>query len=210
MDFMAPPAVVQALREKINHGIFGYSDVDAPYIRSVIQWYGERFGWTIEKDWIVPAPGVVFSMCAAIRAFTSPGDPVIIQQPVYHPFMSSVTENGRKPIVNELVFDNGSYSIDFWDLESKIIQNNAKLFLFCSPHNPVGRVWSEAELLRVGDICKRHGVTVVSDEIHSDFVYGGAVHNVLAGLGGLADMTVTLTAPTKTFNFPGLHISIPS
>ncbi len=208
MDFMTAAPIIRALQKRCRHGIFGYSEIDDSYVKAIRHWYKKRYNWKIERDWLVPTPGVVFSICAAIRAFTAPGDPVIIQQPVYHPFMSAVTDNGRDLITSQLIIEDGQYTIDYWDFESQIIRNNIKLFLLCSPHNPVGRVWTRQELLRMGDICKRQGVTVISDEIHSDFVYSGHQHTVFADIdASIADITVTLTAPTKTFNIPGLQVA---
>lgn len=208
MDFKTPPEVIEALVTKSRHGIFGYSDVGDDYFNVLQSWFSRYFKWTIEQPWLVKTPGIVFAICTAIRALTSKGDAVLIQQPVYYPFSESVLVNDRKLVVNELIFDQGSYSIDWQDFESKIIQNQVKLFILCSPHNPVGRVWTEAELLRVGDICLQHGVTVISDEIHADFVFPGHRHLVFANLKPeFAEITITCTAPTKTFNLAGLQVS---
>jgi cystathionine beta-lyase len=150
----------------------------------------------------------VYAICAAIRALTGRGEAVLIQQPVYYPFAESVTVNGRKLVVNELLYQNGRYTIDYADFEEKIRENRVRLFILCSPHNPVGRVWSAEELTRLGEICLRHGVLIVSDEIHADFVYPGQSHSVLAALEpALSACTVTCTAPTKTFNLAGIQIS---
>ncbi len=208
MDFQAPPEVLHALAEKSRHGIFGYSDAaDDGYFNVLSGWYKERFDWQLSPQWLVKTPGVVFAICTAIRALTHLGDAVLIQPPVYYPFSESVLENGRQLVLNELVYDGGKYTLDLTDFENKIIENNVKLFILCSPHNPVGRVWSREELTAMGDICVRHGVTVVADEIHADFVFSGR-HQVFANLcAAFSEVTITCTAPSKTFNLAGLQIS---
>ena len=209
MDFPSPPEVLDALAEKCRHGILGYSDAaDEGYFGALAKWYSERFGWLISPEWLVKAPGVVFAICAAIRALTEEGDAVLIQQPVYYPFSESVHANGRRLVVSELVYSDGKYSVDLKDFEDKIKREKVKLFILCSPHNPVGRVWRIDELSAMGEICLRYGVKVVSDEIHADFVYPGNRHQVFAAISPeLAEITVTCTAPTKTFNLAGLQIS---
>lgn len=209
MDFKSPPEVLQALSQRIDHGIFGYSDsIDESYFNALYGWNRGRFDWNIRPEWIVKVPGVVFAICTAIRALTKPGDAVLIQQPVYHPFESSVKDNNRRLVVNELIYRDGRYRMDLDEFERQIVEENVRLFILCSPHNPVGRVWTGEELTAAGDICARHGVFVISDEIHQDFVYPGYRHLVFAGLKPeYADITVTCTAPSKTFNIPGLQIS---
>lgn len=209
MDFQAPPAVLEALSQRVEHGIFGYSDATAEgYFNALSSWYRERFDWQIRPEWLVKTPGVVFAICTAIRALTKPGDGVLIQQPVYHPFESSIRTNNRRLVVNRLVYKDGRYQMDLKEFERQIRDEQVKLFILCSPHNPVGRVWTREELTGLGDICLRHGVYVVSDEIHADFVYPGYRHLVFAGLKPeYADLTVTCTAPSKTFNLPGLQVS---
>lgn len=209
MDFQAPPEVLEALVEKSRHGIFGYSDaVSDDYFNALADWYAGRFNWRLSPKWLVKAPGVVFAICTAIRALTNEGDAVLIQQPVYYPFAGSVTANRRRLVVNELVYHDGKYSIDLDDFERKVVRDQVKLFILCSPHNPVGRVWTRDELAAMGDICVKHGVKVVSDEIHADFVYPGYRHQVFAAIKPeYSDITVTCTAPSKTFNLPGLQIS---
>jgi len=208
MDFRTPPCVIDALVDKSRHGIFGYSESREDYFEVLKSWFHRRFGWDIRPEWLIKAPGVVFAICMAIRALTSEGDAVLIQQPVYYPFASSVTHNNRELVVSELVYENGRYHIDFEDFERKIVERSVKMFILCSPHNPVGRVWTKEELTRMGDICVKYGVIVVADEIHADFVYPGYSHTVFANLKPeFADITVTCTAPTKTFNLAGLQIS---
>jgi len=208
MDFRTPPCVIDALVEKSRHGIFGYSDTKNDYFDVLKNWFSAQFNWNIKPEWLVKTPGVVFAICAAIRALTDEGDAVLIQQPVYYPFSESVIANRRKLVINQLFYSQGKYSIDFEDFEDKIIKNNVKLFILCSPHNPVGRVWTREELTMLGEICLKHGVTVVSDEIHADFTYPGHTHLVFADVKPeFSDITITCTAPTKTFNLAGLQIS---
>ncbi|HOQ07483.1 MAG TPA: MalY/PatB family protein [Clostridiales bacterium] len=209
MDFPAPPEVLDALVEKSRHGIFGYSDaIGDDYFNALADWYAGRFNWHLSPQWLVKTPGVVFAICTAIRALTNEGDAVLIQEPVYYPFAGSVRANDRKLVVNELVYRDGRYYIDFEDFENKIAKNRVKLFILCSPHNPVGRVWTQEELAAMGEICLKYGVKVVADEIHADFVYPGYRHHVFETVRPeFADITVTCTAPTKTFNLAGLQIS---
>jgi cystathionine beta-lyase len=208
MDFPTSAAITDRLKAVVEHGIFGYSEAKDDYYAAVSGWYRERFGWETERKWIVKTPGVVFALAAAVRAYTEEGDAVLIQQPVYYPFSSVVKDNNRKLIENDLKLTDGHYEIDFEDFEKKIIEHKIRLFLLCSPHNPVGRVWKEWELRKIGEICLKHGVTVVCDEIHSDFTFPGHQHLVFASLSEeLAQITVTCTAPSKTFNIAGLQVS---
>ena len=208
MDFLSPPCVAEALAERVKHGIFGYSEPGADYYETVHNWFVKRFGWHTEREWILVTPGVVNAIYIAVRALSSPGDGVTIMQPVYSPFKSAVVNNRRTLFVNELVRDGGHYIIDFEDFENKIKQS--KLFILCSPHNPVGRVWTQDELCRIGEICLKHGVIVISDEIHQDFIYPGHKHRIFSGVNeNFANMTITCTAPSKTFNLAGLpHANI--
>ncbi|MDR0917165.1 MAG: pyridoxal phosphate-dependent aminotransferase [Oscillospiraceae bacterium] len=208
MDFQTPPCVVDALTREVQHGIFGYSDTNDAYFTSVAGWFARRFNWAVEPQWLVKTPGIVTALHIAVRGLTNRGDAVIIQTPVYYPFTEAVESTGRRLVVNPLVETDGYYTIDFADFERKIADNAVKMFILCSPHNPVGRVWTRAELEKLGEICLRHGVIVVSDEIHEDFVYAGHTHTVFASLSPeLRDITVTCTAPSKTFNLAGLMIS---
>jgi cystathionine beta-lyase len=208
MDFPAPPCVTEALVSRAGHGIFGYSEPDAPYFSALRGWFGKRFEWDTEREWLTVTQGVVLALYVAVRALTKPGDGIVVQQPVYYPFSSAVRQAGRQLLVNELVYNGATYGIVFEAFENKIKQ--AKLFILCNPHNPVGRVWTQDELVRMGEICLRHGVTVVADEIHQDFVFPGRRHLVFAALDGrFPDITVTCTAPSKTFNLAGLlHANI--
>ncbi len=208
MDFQAPKEVLHALEEKSRHGIFGYSDTNDDYFAALHGWFSRRLGWQVQPDWLLKSPGVVYALSTAVRALTLPGDAILIQQPVYYPFSTVVQSNGRKLIVNELQYSNGKYSIDFDDFERKIQENGVRMFLLCSPHNPVGRVWTAEELTQMGDICMRHNVIVVADEIHADFIHSGHKHHVFMNLRPeFAQQTVTCTAPSKTFNLAGLQIS---
>lgn len=208
MDFPVAQEIKDALIERCNHGIFGYSEVKTPYYEVIAKWYQEKFNWTTKKQWLVKTPGVVAAIANAIRAFTNIGDAVLIQKPVYYPFFLTIEDNQRKVVNNSLVYKNGRYEMDFVDFEEKIISHKVKLFVLCSPHNPVGRVWNKEELVKIGDICLKHKVIVVADEIHADFVYHGHQHQVFANLKtDYQEITVTCTAPSKTFNIAGLQVS---
>ena len=208
MDFQTAPEILERLQQAVSHGIFGYTEGKEDYFRALQRWYGEHFGWQVERSWLVKTPGVVFALAMAIRAFTKEGDAVLLQQPVYYLFSEMIRDNNRVLVNSPLKLVEGHYEIDFEDLEEKIQANDVKMLLLCSPHNPVGRVWKEWELRKLGEICLRHGVLVVSDEIHGDFTYEGHVHHVFANLAPeFADITVTCTAPSKTFNLTGLQAS---
>lgn len=206
MDFPAPDAVVKALIERSEHGIFGYTLVDEEVKNTITNWLKKRHNWLVPEQWLSFSPGVVTSMDMAIQALTNPGDGIIIQTPVYTPFYNSIRNHGRQIIENPLVLQEGRYEIDFEDLDEKL--KNAKALLFCSPHNPVGRVWTQQELEKVSSLCQKHGVTLLSDEIHCDLVYEGNTHIPVASLpGGISKRTVTFMSPSKTFNLAGLQAS---
>lgn len=208
MDFQAPQEVIDALIAASKHGIFGYSEVKADYFNAVQNWYNKYFKWNIEEDWLVKTPGIVYALTIAIKAFTNENDSVLIQQPVYYPFSEAIINNKRNLINNSLHYEDNTYTIDFEDFEKKIIDKNVKLFLLCNPHNPVGRVWSKQELTKLGDICLKHNVVIISDEIHADFVYSGNNHTVLANIKPeFSNIAITCTAPSKTFNIAGLQVS---
>jgi len=211
MDFPSPPGVVDALCSYAKHGFFGYSDAMDDYADAVTGWFARRHGASYEPDWLVKTPGVVFAINNAVCAFTEEGDAVLIQTPVYRPFFHAATLNGRKLVENELVYNPGSspeYSIDFEDFERKIVDFDVKLFVLCSPHNPVGRVWTPDELSRMGSICTAHDVIVVADEIHCDLLLYGSRHTpFLNACPELASSTVVCTAPSKTFSLAGLQTS---
>ncbi len=208
MDFPTVPEVTEALVKASRHGIFGYTEVKGEYFSVLQNWFSAHYHWNIERKWLIKTPGVVFALATAIRAFTEKGDAVLIQRPVYYPFSETIVSNDRILVNNPLVYKDGKYHIDFTDFEEKIIKNQVKLFLLCNPHNPVGRVWTRDELVRIGDICVKHNVLIVSDEIHADFIYPGHEHLVLANLKAeYSERTITCTAPSKTFNLAGLQVS---
>ncbi len=208
MDFQTPPAVREALAARAAHGIFGYSEPDKTYFDALANWFSVRHGWGVDPYTSVRTPGVVFALCTLIRCLTRAGDAVLVQEPVYYCFQECIRDNRRKIVVSELVFDGKRYSIDFDDLERKIVENEVKLFILCSPHNPVGRVWKKEELEKMAEICLRHNVFVVADEIHEDFVYPGFRHTVFSSLSEeIADRCAVCTAPSKTFNLAGLHVA---
>lgn len=208
MDFATSSYVLDAMRERVDHGIFGYTEEVPGYFESVRDWMQRHHDFTVEKSWLVKTPGVVFALAMAIQAYTQPGDAVLIQQPVYYPFEGIIRDNGRQMVTNTLYLgEDNRYHIDFDDFERKLSEHRVKLFLFCSPHNPVSRVWTEEELIRLGDLCMQHQVIVVSDEIHADFAFQGK-HHVFATLKQeYAQRCVICTSPSKTFNLAGLNLS---
>ncbi len=204
MDFEAPPAVVEALRRRAEHGVFGYPMVPPSFWRAAIGWLSRRHGWDVRKDWMALTPGIVPALNYCVRAFSRPGDGVIIQTPVYHPFYHAIENNGRKVVRNPLLFDGRRYEMDLEDLERRI-DAPGRILILCSPHNPVGRVWTRGELERLGRIAVERDLVVLSDEIHHDLVFKGARHVPFAAISPeLAARTVTFIAPSKTFNIPGL------
>ena len=208
MDFETSSYIEDALVERAKEGIFGYSEVQTPYFEILANWMKLHHNWEIQEDWLIKTPGVVFALAMAVKAYTQPGDSVLIQLPVYYPFSEVIQDNGRKVVSSNLYQgEDNRYHIDFQDFEKKIVEENVKLFFLCNPHNPVGRVWSAEELEKIGDICVKNGVTVVSDEIHQDFVFKGK-HQVFAGLKKeFQDISITCTSPSKTFNLASMMIS---
>ena len=208
MDFETSSYIEDALVERAKEGIFGYSEVQTPYFEIIANWMKLHHNWEIQEDWLIKTPGVVFALAMAVKAYTQPGDSVLIQLPVYYPFSEVIQDNGRKVVSSNLYQgEDNRYHIDFQDFEKKIVEENVKLFFLCNPHNPVGRVWSAEELEKLGDICVKNGVTVVSDEIHQDFVFKGK-HQVFAGLKKeFQDISITCTSPSKTFNLASMMIS---
>ena len=208
MDFKAPPGVIEALQKSLDRGIFGYSDTKDDYYETVAAWFKKRFSFTYEKQWLIKTPGIVFALANAVRALTEKGDNVIIQPPVYYPFFNVIRNNHRNIIENPLVYRDGKFYIDFEDFEKKIVDNNVKLFILCSPHNPVSRVWTKEELQKLGEICLKHNVYVVADEIHCDFVFEGSKHHIfIDAVPEMKDRTIICTAPSKTFNIAGMQLS---
>lgn len=208
MDFPVPDCAVQALHRMADHAVFGYNFPTRDYLSAVQGWFARRHGWTPETEWIVTTPGVVYALSAAVRAFTQPGDKVLVLPPVYGHFFPPVVENGRELISCPLAAREGRYEIDFAALEETVAREAPRMLIFCSPHNPVGRVWTEEELRELGRICFAHGVLVVADEIHCDFVYPGHRHVPFLSLGEeFRQNAISCTAPSKTFNLAGLEDS---
>ena len=209
MDFKVAPAILESLQKVINHGILGYTGVDEEYYNSIIQWNKTRKNCDIEKDWIIFTNGVVPALNYMIQTYTQEGDSILIQTPVYHPFRISTENNNRKIVTNPLVDNEGYYTVDYADFEKKIVENSVKLFILCNPHNPVGRVWTKDELEKMGEICLKHNVIVISDEIHSDLIYKEHSHcSFLTLRDELKNNCIVCTAPSKTFNLAGLQTSL--
>ena len=208
MDFRTAPCVIEALRRRVDHGVFGYEHVPDSYYEAVINWFGRRYGWHMRREWMIYTSGVVPAVSAVIKAMTSPGDKVLVQQPVYNCFFSSIRNNGCTAEDNHLIYADGTYTVDFDDFERRAADPRVKVFLLCNPHNPAGRVWTADELRRMGDICMRHGVFVISDEIHCDITMPGYRYTPFASLSDEFLMhSATCTAPTKTFNIAGTQIA---
>ncbi len=207
MDFLSPTEVVNALIERAKHGVYGYTLKDEGFYNSFIDWVKKRHNWEIERKWIVATPGVISALSLAILTFTKPSDEIILQPPVYYPFFRVVSGLGRKIVYNPLKFENGRYTIDFDDLERKI-NGKTKMLILCSPQNPTGRVWTEEELSKLGNICKRNDILIASDEIHADIVYKEYKHTPIASLNDFANNTITFMAPSKTFNVAGLNTAM--
>lgn len=208
MDFRTAPAIVGALQKRVEHGIFGYTKVPPAYYEAVVNWFRRRHAWLIEKEWIVYTTGVVPAISAIVKALTVPGDRVLVQTPVYNCFFSSIRNNGCEAVANPLIYANGTYRIDYDDLERKAADPKVKLLLLCNPHNPVGRVWTRQELRRIGEICIRNRVLVVADEIHCELVFSGHVYIPFASISeDFREHSVTCISPSKAFNLAGLQIA---
>ncbi len=209
MDFPTSSIVLDIIKKRVEHGIFGYSETGDNYFNAVAGWMKKHHNYEVKEEWLLKTPGIVVALALAVKAYTQTGEHVLIQEPVYYPFTEVIRDNDRIPVSSDLYLDSdGKYKIDFIDFEKKIVENNIKLFLLCSPHNPVGRVWTKEELTLIGDICLKHNVIVVSDEIHNDFVFGKNIHTVFATIKPeLAEITITCTSPAKTFNLAGLQSS---
>lgn len=208
MDFKTSSYVVDALIERAEHGIFGYSDTQEEYFNAVAGWMERHHHWKIREEWLIKTPGVVFALAMAVKAFTEPGDSVLIQQPVYYPFSEVIRNNDRVIVSSDLILgEDNRYHIDLEDFEKQIVDHDVKLFLLCNPHNPSGRVFTKEELTGMGDLCVKYGVKVVSDEIHNDFVFQGE-HTVFASVKKeYEDICVVCTSPSKTFNLASMLIS---
>lgn len=208
MDFQTSSYITEALEDMVKHGVFGYSESEEHYFGAVQNWMERHYNWHMKESWMTKTPGIVFALAMAVKAYTQENDTVLIQPPVYYPFKEVVEDNHRRLVNNTLVLGgDGTYTIDYEDFEKKIIEENVKLFILCNPHNPVGRVWTKEELERLGDICLKHGVFVVSDEIHADFVFERK-HTVFSEVKeAYRDISMICTSPSKTFNIAGLQIS---
>lgn len=209
MDFPTAPAVIEAMQRRLDHGIFGYTALDDEFYEAVISWEQRRHGWTIDRDWIVTNSGVMPAINLMIQTFTDSGDGVIVQPPVFHPIPQAVVLNGRRLVTNPLRFANGRYEMDLADLETKAASGSTRMMLLCSPHNPVGRVWTPEELRTVADICAQNDLLLVSDEIHGDLTHSWSHFRSVGSLGAqhLGGLAVC-TSPSKAFNLPGLKTSL--
>ena len=208
MDFKAAPCILDALKKRVEHGVFGYTIVPDSYYESIISWFERRHQWHIERDWIIYTSGVVPAISAIIKALTEPGDKVLVQTPVYNCFFSSIRNNGCTTAENALVRKGNSYEIDFDDFERQAADEKTKVFLLCNPHNPAGRVWTPEELSRMNDICLRHNVKVIADEIHCELVMPGHKFTPFAAVSkACQDNCITTNSPTKSFNIAGLQIA---
>ena len=208
MDFQVFPELKEALSKRVDEGIFGYTLVPESYYEAIINWFDRRHHWHIDRSWILYTSGVIPAMAAALKAFTLPGEKVLIQTPVYNCFFSSIANCGCEPVENELVREGNTYRIDFADFENKCADPKTTVFLLCNPHNPAGRVWTKEELERMNEICMRHDVKVISDEIHCELIMPGYTFVPFASISeACADNSVILNSPTKNFNIAGLQIA---
>ena len=208
MDFQVLPELKEALSKRVDEGIFGYTLVPESYYEAIINWFDRRHHWHIDRSWILYTSGVIPAMAAALKAFTLPGEKVLIQTPVYNCFFSSIANCGCEPVENELVREGNTYRIDFADFENKCADPKTTVFLLCNPHNPAGRVWTKEELERMNEICMRHDVKVISDEIHCELIMPGYTFVPFASVSeACADNSVILNSPTKNFNIAGLQIA---
>lgn len=208
MDFHTAPAIVEALRKRVEHGIFGYTRVPDSYYQAVTDWFARRHNFRIDREWIIYTSGVVPAVSAIIKALTVPGDKVLVQTPVYNCFFSSIRNNGCETVASPLLYADSTYTMDYDDLEAKAADPKVKVMLLCNPHNPAGRVWRREELVRIGEICLRHGVTVVSDEIHCELVFPGHHYTPFASISDeFLRHSVTCLSPSKAFNIAGLQIA---
>lgn len=208
MDFRTASPIIEAMVKRAQHGVFGYANVPTAYFNAVTGWFKRQHHFTLEKDWILFTTGVVPAISAIIKALTKPGDKVIVQSPVYNCFFSSIRNDQCEMVSNDLRYQDGTYRINFEDLEKKASDPEVKLFLLCNPHNPAGRVWTKEELIRIGEICLKNNIIVVSDEIHCDLVYPGHQHIPFASISrDFLYNSVTCTSPSKTFNLAGVQVA---
>lgn len=206
MDFKLPDEILKDLHKRIDHGIFGYTEADEEYFAALDRWFFNHHGYHVEPETVTVGCGVVYGLATGVKAFTEEGDVVLIQQPVYYPFREVIEDNGRRFINNQLRYEDGRYTIDFEDFEKKIVEHGVKVFILCNPHNPVGRVWTKEELEQMGDICLRHDVVIMDDEIHCDFVFPGYQFTSFMNLDEKYRKNLVLyTSPSKTFNVAGMQ-----
>ncbi|MDO5147131.1 MAG: MalY/PatB family protein [Eubacteriales bacterium] len=206
MDFALPQEILEEFHKRIDHGIFGYTDPGKEYFDALNQWFSERHGYQVEPETVTVGCGIVYGLATGVHAFTEPGDSILIQQPVYYPFREVIEDNGRIFVNNQLHYEKGKYTIDFEDFEKKIVENNVKVFILCNPHNPVGRVWKKEELEKLCDICLKHNVVIMDDEIHCDFVYKDYKFTSVMTLDDrYKENLVLYTSPSKTFNVAGFQ-----
>ena len=208
MDFKTAPEIRKAISDRLEHGVFGYSDLTDEWYRAYQSWWSNRHGLNIEKEWLIFSTGVIPSLSSIVRKLTTPNEKVIIQTPVYNIFFNSIVNNGCRPLESPLRYENGRYSMDFEDLEKKMADPQAALMILCNPHNPVGKIWDKEDLARVGELAKKYGVTVVSDEIHCDITLPGKQYVPFASVSDTCrDISITCIAPTKAFNIAGMQTS---
>lgn len=206
MDFKLPKEILDEFHKRIDHGVFGYTDPDQEYFDAINRWTSTHYGYKVDPETLTVGCGIVYGLATGVKAFTKPGDALMVQQPVYYPFSEEIVANDRTLVNNQLHYENGKYTMDFEDFEQKIVDNHVKAFLLCNPHNPVGRVWTKEELEKVGDICLKHNVIIMDDEIHCDFIYPGSQFTSFMNLDKkYQDHVVLYTSPSKTFNVAGLQ-----
>ncbi|MCI8408744.1 MAG: pyridoxal phosphate-dependent aminotransferase [Lachnospiraceae bacterium] len=211
MDFKTAPEIIEALRERVSHGVFGYSDVTGEWYQAIIKWWERRHNFTMEKEWLIFSTGIVPAISSIVRKLTTPNEKVLIQTPVYNIFFNSIINNGRQVLQAPLVYNGQEYSIDFQDLEKKLADPQTTLMILCNPHNPIGKIWNRETLEKIGALCKKHHVIVVSDEIHCDLSAPGYNYIPFASVSeDCQDNSITCIAPTKTFNIAGLQTAIVS
>jgi len=208
MDFKSPQPIINKIVDRAKHGIFGYSNYHSEYYNAVLGWFKRHYNWDIKKDWLSFTPGVIPAINISLRTFTNPGDKVIVQNPVYYPFYGAIENNGRKIVFNPLKFSDARYTMDLNDLKKQIKDPRVKMLILCSPHNPIGRVWSRDELTQLGEICIENKILILSDEIHCDLIYPGFNHINFATISkDFALNSITCTSLSKTFNLAGLQLS---
>ena len=208
MDFKSPPEVVDAFKERIEKGTYGYTYIDDEWYESYIHHFKTRFNFEIKKDWLVFSTGVIATISSAVRRLSEVANNVVLLTPIYNSFFNSIVNNGRHPLTSDMIYKDGKYEIDFEDLEKKLALDETSLMIFCNPHNPIGKVWSKEEMERIGALCNKYNVTVISDEIHCDLLKPGVKHIPFASVNKTNSMiSITTIAPTKTFNLAGIQTS---